>query len=85
MLPVESKRTNNRTKPAVAADDALLLAELSALHRHVTGLPDLRIEKVFEVRRAVLTGRYDSETIIESLLDRMSNDIGVLCRNDRRE
>jgi hypothetical protein len=85
MLTVGSQRTIARNCPAAAANDAPLLAELGALHRHVRNLPDLRIEKVFEVRRAVRDGRYDSQKLIESVLDQMANDIGVLCRRDHAD
>jgi hypothetical protein len=82
MLNVGSKEPFAHRRRPPAADDAALLAELGSLHRHVSGLPDLRIEKVFEARRAVRNGLYDSQNLIESLLDRMANDIGVLCRRD---
>lgn len=76
---------NAETKPkpsrsSLTKDDVALLEELGTLHHYLAGLPDLRIDKVFAVRRAVRNGEYDRRELIDSLLDRMSNEIGVLCR-----
>lgn len=85
MLNARPKPTLFKPIPAAGDDDAALLAELSTLHQYVDGLPDLRIEKVFRVRRALRNGDYERPDVVDSLLDRMSNDIGVLCRRAQDE
>lgn len=45
-------------------------------------LPEVRVEKVQTVRGALQQSSYESEQVLESTLRKLSNDIGVLCRED---
>lgn len=45
-------------------------------------LPEVRFEKVQSVRRAIGRSSYESEQALESTLQQLSNDIGILCRTD---
>ena len=57
--------------------------ELSSLRRRLLDLPDLRFEKVLSVRKALRNGTYDSDALVDTLVQRIEDDIGVLCRRDR--
>lgn len=43
-------------------------------------LPEVRLEKVHAVRAAIEHSSYESEQALESTLQQLSNDVGVLCR-----
>ncbi len=45
-------------------------------------LPEVRVEKVQSVRGAIQSSCYESEQVLESTLQQLSNDVGVLCRKD---
>jgi hypothetical protein len=45
-------------------------------------LPDVRLDKVQSVRSALQQSSYESERVLESTVQRLSNDVGVLCRKD---
>mgnify|MGYP001591773588 CR=1 FL=1 len=45
-------------------------------------LPEVRVEKVQSVRGAIRSSCYESEQVLESTLQQLSNDVGVLCRKD---
>lgn len=45
-------------------------------------LPDVRLEKVRSVRGAIGRSSYESEQVLECTLQELSNDLGVLCRED---
>ena len=45
-------------------------------------LPEMRLDKVQSVRGALEQSRYESEQVLESTVQRLSNDVGVLCRKD---
>lgn len=55
---------------------------LADLSRRLRELPDLRFEKVVSVRQALSDGTYDADALIDALVRRMENDIGVLCRQN---
>ena len=55
---------------------------LSHWKQRLRELPDVRVEKVQSVRGAILSSCYESDQVLESTLQRLSNEVGVLCRND---
>lgn len=46
--------------------------------------PDLRWEKVQRVRDAIRRDAYDDERIIDRLIDRFEDEVGVFCRDPDR-
>jgi predicted metal-dependent RNase len=48
--------------------------------RVVHRLPSVRVEKVVAVREALRQNRYDNEHILEEMINRLGNDVGILCR-----
>jgi hypothetical protein len=46
-------------------------------------VPDLRWDKIQRIREAIRLRSYDEEILIERLLDRFENEMGVLCRRER--
>ena len=45
-------------------------------------LPAVRLEKVRSVRGAISRSSYESEQVLECTLQQLSNDLGVLCREE---
>ena len=45
-------------------------------------LPEVRVDKVQSVRGALRQSSYESEQVLDSTVQRLSNDVGVLCRKD---
>ena len=45
-------------------------------------LPEMRLDKVQSVRGALEQSSYESEQVLDSTVQRLSNDVGVLCRKD---
>ncbi|MFH1107616.1 MAG: hypothetical protein V1790_00240 [Planctomycetota bacterium] len=45
-------------------------------------LPEMRLDKVQSVRGALQQSTYESEQVLDSTVQRLSNDVGVLCRKD---
>ena len=45
-------------------------------------LPEVRVDKVQSVRGALQQSKYEDEQVLESTVQRLSNDVGVLCRKD---
>jgi len=45
-------------------------------------LPEMRVEKVQSVRGAIRGSCYESDQVLEGTLQQLSNEVGVLCRND---
>lgn len=45
-------------------------------------LPDVRVEKVQSAKGAIRSSCYESEQVLESTLQQLSNEVGVLCRKD---
>ena len=54
---------------------------ISRLLAQLEGMPDVRADKVREVRAAIARGEYDDDARLEACLARMQNDVGVLCRH----
>ena len=48
-------------------------------------LPDVRWEKVMQVRRTLSLNTYDRDGMLEAVLGPLANELGVLCRRDRPE
>ncbi len=48
--------------------------------RRLRELPDLRVEKVRRTRDALARQRYDREEVLDATVDRVGNELGVLCR-----
>jgi hypothetical protein len=42
----------------------------------------MRLDKVQSVRGALQQNSYESEQVLDSTVQRLSNDVGVLCRKD---
>ena len=55
---------------------------LSHWKQRLRELPEVRVEKVQSVRGAIRSSCYESEQVLESTLQQLSNDVGVLCRKD---
>ena len=55
------------------------------LRQRLRELPDLRLNKVVAVRSEIELGTYDGEALIDALLRRLENDMGVLCRREAAE
>lgn len=55
---------------------------LSHWKQRLSELPEVRLEKVQSVRGAIQHSCYESEQVLESTLQQLSNDVGVLCRKD---
>jgi hypothetical protein len=53
---------------------------ISRLLAQLERLPDVRADKVREVREAIARGEYDDDAHLDACLARMENDVGVLCR-----
>ncbi len=53
---------------------------LSHWKQRLRELPEVRVEKVQSVRGAIRSSCYESEQVLESTLQQLSNDLGVLCR-----
>ncbi len=49
--------------------------EASAVRAHVDALPDVREDRIAEVKSRIENGYYDSEEFKEKLADRLINDI----------
>ena len=45
-------------------------------------LPEVRVDKVQSVRGALQQSKYEDEQVLDSTVQRLSNDVGVLCRKD---
>ena len=45
-------------------------------------LPEMRLDKVQSVRGALEQSSYENEQVLDSTVQRLSNDVGVLCRKD---
>ncbi len=48
--------------------------------RLVQDLPQVRIDKVMATRDALRRNHYDEEQVIIETVVRLSNDVGILCR-----
>lgn len=55
---------------------------LSHWKQRLRELPEVRVEKVQSVRGAIQSGCYESDQMLESTVQRLSNEVGVLCRKD---
>ena len=55
---------------------------LSHWKQRLRELPEVRVEKVQSVRGAIRSSCYESEQVLERTLQQLSNEVGVLCRND---
>ncbi|MEK7731870.1 MAG: hypothetical protein AAB363_08435 [Planctomycetota bacterium] len=55
---------------------------LSHWKQRLRELPEVRVEKVQSVRGAIRSSCYESEQVLESTLQQLSNEVGVLCRKD---
>jgi hypothetical protein len=55
---------------------------LSHWKQRLRELPEVRLEKVQSVRGAIRSSCYESEQVLESTLQQLSNEVGVLCRKD---
>lgn len=45
-------------------------------------MPEIRAEKVRRVREALRKYTYEGEEVLDETVDRIGNEIGVLCRSD---
>ena len=50
----------------------------------VGDLPDIRLDKVLQTRRALRQRLYDSDEILEETIRRLGNEVGILCRRSPR-
>ena len=50
--------------------------------QRIRELPEVRLDKVQSVRGALRQSSYESEHVLDSTVQRLSNDVGVLCRKD---
>ncbi len=56
--------------------------DVSRWVRAVHRLPVVRVEKVIAARDALRRHCYDNEQILAQTVERLSNDVGVLCRRE---
>jgi anti-sigma28 factor (negative regulator of flagellin synthesis) len=56
--------------------------DLEAWKERLKDIPDLRWERVLELRAAIDNGEYDVDARVNDLLSRVENDVGVLCRRE---
>ena len=59
-----------------------LKRNLKYWQERITDIPDLRLAKVLRVRRAIITNYYDEEAILNKVIRRIQNEVGVLCRKE---
>ncbi len=50
--------------------------------RLIGTMPDIRTEKVRRVREALRQCTYEGVEVLDETVDRIGNEIGVLCRSD---
>ena len=50
--------------------------------QRLRALPEVRVEKVQSARGAIRSSCYESEQVLEGTLQKLSNEVGVLCRKE---
>lgn len=55
---------------------------LSHWKQRLRELPEVRVEKVQSARGAIRSSCYESEQVLESTVQQLINEVGVLCRKD---
>ncbi len=68
-----------------AARDAQSLPQIAGLVRRLRELPAVRPEKILAARQAIQTGTFDDEARLDGCLNRLHEDIGILCRRQTGE
>ncbi len=48
----------------------------------VGDLPDIRLDKVLDTRRALRHRMYDGDDVLEETLRLLGNEVGILCRRE---
>ena len=71
---------STKTAPRPCSDS--IEAALAHWKQRLAELPEVRSDKVQSVRGAIQRSSYESEQLLESTVQRLSNDVGVLCRKD---
>ncbi len=56
-------------------------AILAYWKQRISELPDLRLDKVMQIRDALARSSYDADEALDATVARLSEDIGVLCRD----
>lgn len=64
------------TKPATAAPDQLDLSAEADLVGRVHELPDVRADRVAQIRAEIASGAYETEDRLDAALDRLLDEIG---------
>jgi negative regulator of flagellin synthesis FlgM len=59
-----------------ASVDEVQISSLGAMLGRLAEVPDIRANRVAELRSAILEGRYDSEEKLSVALDRLLDEIG---------
>lgn len=82
-----SRKVEKETKNAKVSDrsdissDAQALSETNAqintINTSVSSLPDIRNEKIAEVRSKIEKGYYNSEEFLDKLAERLLNEFGI--------
>ena len=65
-----------RSGPAAAPEaDQVELSERSQLVNHLKSLPDIRVDKVAQVRAAIERGDYETEAKVDHTVDAILDDL----------
>jgi len=55
-------------------------AVLAYWKKRIAELPDIRFDKVCRTRTLLERNSYDTDEVLETTIDRVVDDLGVLCR-----
>ena len=64
------------------ADVRLMNDNQDRWRRLIDAMPEIRTEKVRKVRDALRQCVYDDEAVLDETVDRIGEEMGVLCRSD---
>ncbi len=79
LMPYQEEPQSARLRPNIDED------ELAFWKERLSAIPDLRWAKVMRLRRAIHTNGYDEATSIDKMLQRIDQDLAMLCRESDSE
>ncbi len=68
----------DQSQPSIDSRRDEVARWVRAVHR----LPVVRVETVVAVRDALRRHRYDNERVLTETIERLSDDVGILCRRE---